>query len=464
MSGRPVALPSERNHVPSNEMALPPTAKPPRRGLESFASRDFRRYQLARVAVILGAEAQSVAVAWQVYSITHRALDLGYTGLALFLPGLLFLLPAGHVADRFDRRRIILVCYSLQVVCTAALLALTRMGLHSVLPIYAVLFLIGTGRAFSGPASSALIPHLVPEKHFVNAVTWGGAIFQFSNTVGPALGGVLYTLPLLRFFPDTRLEGAGIVYVFTLGTLGWFLVLVSSLAVRPGRMEHRAASLKVVLAGFRYVFRMPLLLGSFSLDLFVVLLGGAVALMPIFAQDILHTGPRGLGLLRAAPAVGALITSLLLARFPLRRKAGIRLFVCVAIFGAATIVFGISRSLWISLLALAFTGASDMISVIIRGSLLQLATPPEMRGRVSAVNSLFVGASNELGEFESGLTAHWWGAVRATIFGGVGSLVVAGLWSALFPGLRRADELSSAALLGQNKSESEPAPEAATLT
>ncbi len=445
-------------------MALPPTAKPPRRGLESFAFRDFRRYQLARVAVILGAEAQSVAVAWQVYSITHRALDLGYTGLALFFPGLLFLLPAGHVADRFDRRRIILVCYSLQVVCTAALLALTRMGLHSVLPIYAVLFLIGTGRAFSGPASSALIPHLVPEKHFVNAVTWGGAIFQFANTVGPALGGVLYTLPLLRFIPDTRLEGAGIVYVFTLGTLGWFLVLVISLAVRPGRMEHRAASLKVVLAGFRYVFHMPMLLGSFSLDLFVVLLGGAVALMPIFAQDILHTGPRGLGLLRAAPAVGALITSLLLARFPLRRKAGIRLFVCVAIFGAATIVFGISRSLWISLLALAFTGASDMISVIIRGTLLQLATPPEMRGRVSAVNSLFVGASNELGEFESGLTAHWWGAVRATIFGGVGSLVVAGLWSVLFPGLRRADELTSAALLGQHKSESQSAPEAATLS
>ncbi len=445
-------------------MAFPPAAKPPRRGLESFAFRDFRRYQLARVAVILGAEAQSVAVAWQVYSITHRALDLGYTGLALFLPGLLFLLPAGHVADRFDRRRIILVCYSLQIVCTAALLAITRMGLHRVLPIYAVLFLIGTGRAFSGPASSALIPHLVPEKHFVNAVTWGGAIFQFANTVGPALGGVLYTLPLVRFVPDTRLEGAGIVYVFTLGTLGWFLILVSSLAVRPGRMEHRATSLKVVLAGFRYVFNMPMLLGSFSLDLFVVLLGGAVALMPIFAQDILHTGPRGLGLLRAAPAVGALITSLLLARFPLRRKAGVRLFVCVAIFGAATIVFGISRSLWVSLLALAFTGASDMISVIIRGSLLQLATPPEMRGRVSAVNSLFVGASNELGEFESGLTAHWWGAVRATIFGGVGSLVVAGLWSVLFPGLRRADELTSAALLGQKDSRSESAPEAATLT
>jgi MFS family permease len=423
--------------------------KPPRRGLESFASRDFRRYQLARVAVILGAEAQSVAVAWQVYSITHRPLDLGYTGLALFLPGLLFLLPAGHVADRFDRRRIILVCYGLQVLCTTALLMLTRLDTRGVIPIYAVLFLIGTGRAFSGPASSALIPHLVPEKHFVNAVTWGGAIFQFANTVGPALGGVLFTLPLTRLVPDSRLEGPGIVYVFTLGTLGWFLVLVGSLQVRPGRMEHRAASLKVVLAGFRYVFHMPTLLGSFSLDLFVVLLGGAVALMPIFAQEILHTGPRGLGMLRAAPAVGALCMSLVMARFPFKRKAGIRLFVCVAVFGAATIVFGLSRSLWLSLAALAVSGAADMISVIIRGSLLQLATPPEMRGRVSAVNSLFIGASNELGEFESGLTAQWWGAVRATVFGGVGALVVAGLWSVLFPSLREADELTSAALRPQ---------------
>ena len=438
--------------------------RPPRRGLESFASRDFRRYQLARVAVILGAEAQSVAVAWQVYSITHRPLDLGYTGLALFLPGLVFLLPAGHVADRFDRRQIILLCYALQIVCTAALLALTLAGAPGVLPIYAVLFLVGTGRAFSGPASSALIPHLVPEEHFVNAVTWGGAIFQFSNTVGPALGGLLFTLPLVHFVPDTRLEGAGLVYVFTLGTLGWFLVLVWSLHARPGRMEHRAASLKVVLAGFRYVVNMPMLLGSFSLDLFVVLLGGAVALMPIFAHEILHTGPRGLGMLRAAPAVGALCTSLVMARFPFKRKAGVRLFVCVAIFGAATVVFGLSRTLWLSLAALAVSGAADMVSVVIRGSLLQLATPPEMRGRVSAVNSLFIGASNELGEFESGLTAQWWGAVRATVAGGVGALVVAGLWSTLFPDLRNADVLTSAMLRPKTDREADPAAGAATLS
>lgn len=426
-------------------MAESSSPKPPRRGLESFASRDFRRYQLARAAVILGAEAQAVAVAWQVYSITRRPLDLGFTGLALFLPGLLFLLPAGHVADRFDRRRIILLCYSLQVFCTAALFTLTRVGAHHVFAIYAVLFVVGTGRAFSGPASSALIPHLVPEQHFVNAVTWGGAIFQFANTMGPAVGGLLFTLTL-PFLAHAGLEGAGIVYLFTLLTLFFFLILIGSLRVRLGRMEHRAASLQVILAGFRYVLQMPVLLGSFSLDLFVVLLGGAVALMPIFANEVLHTGPRGLGMLRAAPAVGALCTSLVMARFPFRRKAGVRLFVSVALFGSAILVFALSHNLWLSLVALAISGAADMISVIIRGSVLQLATPPEMRGRVSAVNSLFIGASNELGEFESGLTAQWWGAVRATMVGGIGALTVAGLWSVFFPGLRKTDELTSAAL------------------
>ena len=420
--------------------------KRPRRGMEAFESSDFRRFQLARVAAVLGYAAQSVAVAWQVYSIPHRAIDLGYTGLAQFLPGLLFLLPAGHAADRFDRRQIILVCYALQSLCTAALLLLARAGLHGVFPIYLVLFFIGTARTFSGPANSALIPHLVPEAHFVNAVTWGATIFQFATIIGPALGGVLFTLPLVQFMPNTLLQGPGIVYVFTLATLLWSLVLVGSMRTRVGRMEHRALSLKVVLAGFQYMGRSPLLLGAASLDLFAVLLGGAVALTPIFASDILHTGPRGLGMLRAAPAAGAVTMSLLMARFPFRRHAGVRLFVCVAIFGAATVVFGLSRSLALSLAALYVAGAADCISVIIRGSLLQLATPPEMRGRVSAVNSLFIGASNELGEFESGLTAQWWGAVRATVFGGIGALAVAGLWTVVFPGLRRADELTAEAL------------------
>jgi MFS family permease len=338
------------------------------------------------------------------------------------------------------------------MVCTLALLRLTLSGLNGVYPIYAVLFLMGTGRAFSNPAGTALIPHLVPEHHFVNAVTWGATSFQFATIIGPALGGVLFTLPLVFLAPGSRLQGAGIVYVFTLCTLVWALALTSSLHVRPGRMEHRDLSLKVVLAGFQYMSKTPLLFGAASLDLFAVLLGGAVALTPIFASDILHAGPRGLGLLRAAPAAGSVVMSLLMARFPFRHRAGLRLFLCVGIFGVATVVFGVSRSLALSLAALFIAGAADAISVIIRGSLLQLATPPEMRGRVSAVNSLFIGASNELGEFESGLTAQWWGVVRATVFGGLGALAIAGLWAFLFPGLRRADELTADALRPQQAS------------
>jgi MFS family permease len=412
----------------------------------AFRSRDFRLYQAARLAVVTGAEAQAVAVAWQVYQITHRAIDLGYTGLALFLPGLLFLLPAGHIADRFDRRQVVLVCYCLQAVCTAALLAFAWQGMTRVMPIYAVLFLIGTGRSFSGPASSALIPQLVAKEDFVNAVTWGASIFQIATVVGPSIGGVLFTLPL-RGWAGGHVAGAGIVYLFTLATLGWYVLLVSQLHVRPGRMEHKAISVDVILAGVRYVWDKQVLLGSISLDLFAVLLGGAVALLPIFAHQILAAGPRGLGLLRAAPGIGALVVSLWLTAKPLRGRAGARMLVCYGIFGTMTILFGLSRSLPVSVLALLVLGASDMISVVIRSSILQLATPPEMRGRVSAVNSLFVGASNELGEFESGVTAQWWGAVRAVVIGGAGALAVTGLWAVFFPRLRNIDRLTPESLM-----------------
>jgi MFS family permease len=278
-------------------------------GAAAFAYRDFRLYQMARALVIMGAEAQAVAVAWQVYLITHRAIDLGYTGLALFLPGLIFMLPAGHAADRFDRRAVILVCYSLQLVCTLTLFLFAFRGIHHILPIYAVLFFIGTGRAFSGPASSALVPHLVPKEHFVNAVTWGATIFQLANIAGPALGGILFTLPLAQWGLP-HLAGAPVVFLCTLVTLLGFLALIGMLAVRPGRMEHRATTFDILLEGLRYVWRAKLLLGSVSLDLFVVLLGGAVALMPIFAENVLHTGARGLGMLRAAPALGALTVSI----------------------------------------------------------------------------------------------------------------------------------------------------------
>jgi MFS family permease len=414
----------------------------------AFKSRDFRLYQTARLMVILGAEAQSVAVAWQVYALTHSALDLGYTGLALFLPGLFVMLAAGHAADRYDRRKIILLCYGLQACGTAVLLWLslsaTALQHGRVWPIYAVLVGIGLGRAFSGPAASAMLPSLVPKEDFVNAVTWGATVFQIANMSGPAVGGLLFTLPLAGV--AAVCNGAPLVYSFTLLMLLGFVVLVSMIRAKMVTTEKKAFSMKTVLAGLEYVWRAKLLLGSISLDLFAVLLGGATALLPIFATDILHAGPRGLGLLRAMPSVGALAVSLLMVVRPIKRKAGLTMLVCVGIFGAATVVFGLSKSIYLSAAALVIVGASDMVSVVVRSSVLQLATPPEMRGRVSAVNWLFIGASNEFGEFESGVTAQWWGAVRAVVIGGIGSMLVTASASGLFPELRNADALTEEAL------------------
>jgi MFS family permease len=413
-----------------------------------FLSRDFRLYQTARLLVILGAEAQYIAVAWQVYQITHSPLYLGLTGLTIFAPAFFFMLAAGHVADRYDRRAVILACYSLQAFCTLALL---RFALHPnghVWPIYAVLFGVGLGRAFSGPASAAFLPSLVPSNHFVNAVTWGSIVFQIANIAGPAVGGLLFTLTL----PGSLAcwDGGAAVYAFTLMTLLAFLVLVGMMRTRPVRVVKNAFNLHSMLAGFRYVLHTRLLLGSFSLDLFAVLLGGATALMPIFATVILHAGPRALGLLRAMPALGALVVSLCLTFRPIQRNSGKLMLFCVAVYGSATVVFGLSRTIWLSLLALVIVGASDMVSVVIRASILQLATPPELRGRVSAVNGLFVGASNELGGYESGQTAQWWGAVPAVVVGGIGSLVVTLLAATLFPALRQTDELTTESLMKTN--------------
>ena len=416
----------------------------------ALQSRDFRLYQCARLMVIIGAEAQSVAVAWQVYEITHSALDLGLTGLALFLPGLLFMLAAGHTADRCDRRRIILCCYTLQAVCTAVLLSLSMttwaFANGRVWPIYAVLIGIGLGRAFSGPAASAMLPSLVPKNHFVNAVTWGATVFQIANMSGPAVGGLLFTLPLAGALAPWK--GAPAVYVFTLAMLISFIILVSMIRTPTAPSSKKSFTLRTVLAGLEYVWKTKLLLGSISLDLFAVMLGGATALLPIYATDILHAGPRGLGLLRAMPSVGALAISLTMLVHPIKRRAGATMLTCVAIFGAATVVFGLSKSMWLSLIALFFVGASDMVSVVVRSSILQLATPPEMRGRVSAVNWLFVGASNEVGEFESGVTASWWGAVPAVVVGGIGSLLVTAAAAVFFPRLREADALTTESLRG----------------
>jgi len=418
----------------------------------AFLSRDFRLYQTARLLGILGSEAQTIAVAWQVYKITGSALDLGLTGLALFVPGLFFMLAAGHVADRYDRRGIILVCYGLQAVCTLLLLRFATHGIARVWPIYAVLLGIGMGRAFSGPAASALLPSLVPKEHFVNAVTWGAIVFQTANIAGPAVGGLLFTLPLRGALAGWN--GAAVVYAFTLTMLLAFIALVGSMRTRPVRVVKNAFNLETMLAGFRYVWQAKLLLGSISLDLFAVLLGGATALLPIYAKEILHAGPGALGLLRAMPSIGALGVSLAMTVRPIKRDAGKLMLVCVAIFGAATVVFGLSRSMWLSLLALVIVGASDMVSVVVRSSILQLATPPEMRGRVSAVNWLFVGASNEFGEFESGVTAQWWGAVRAVVIGGIASMIVTGSAAGLFPALRRADALTAESLMEANREQS----------
>jgi MFS family permease len=436
-----------------SEVAGAPTEA---RAGSAFLSRDFRLYQTARLLVILGAEAQSIAVAWQVYQITHSPLDLGLTQLALFAPGLFFMLAAGHVADRYDKRWIILTCYGMQAVCT---LALMRFALHPtgrVWPIYAVLLGVGLGRAFSGPASSALLPSLIPKHHFVNAVTWGAIVFQIANIAGPSVGGLLFTLPLTGVLEQWH--GAAAVYAFTLATLMAFLVLVGAMRTKPAQAVKNAFNLETMLAGFHYVWETKLLLGSISLDLFAVLLGGATALLPIYATDILHQGPRALGLLRAMPSLGALVVSLVMTVRPIRHNAGKLMLFCVGVYGVATVVFGVSRTMWISLVALVIVGASDMVSVVIRASVLQLATPPEMRGRVSAVNWLFVGASNEFGGFESGVTAAWWGAVRAVVVGGIGSLIVTGAAVTLFPALRRADTLSAESLMQSNMQQSSAEP------
>ncbi|MFC6645942.1 MFS transporter [Granulicella cerasi] len=404
---------------------------------------EFRSLALARFIGTTGAEAQAVAVAWHVYQLTHSALALGYTGLALFLPGMLFVLPAGHVSDLFDRRRVLLICYLAQILASAGLLWLTLRGVSSVWPVYGFLFLIGTGRSFAGPAQQSLLPLLVPKEHFLNAVTWNASIFKTANMLGPMVGGILFTLPLARWIPAIgRLQGAPIVYCVALAAFVLFMVCISFVHPREAA-EKRGFSLDSALDGLRYVLSTRLLLGSISLDLFAVLFGGATSLLPIYAEQVLHGQATTLGLLRAMPSLGALGMSLYLSMRPLQRQAGKKMLWSVTIFALATIIFGISRSIPLSCCALFLLGAFDMVSMVVRGSILQLATPAEMRGRVSAVNMLFLGASNELGEYESGLTAHWWGAVRAVIFGGIASLSIVGLWAVFFPALRSVDRLTA---------------------
>jgi len=406
-------------------------------GTAAFEFSSFRFYQIARFCIVFCTEMQSVAVGWQVYEITHRPLDLGLTGLVQFLPGVLLFLIAGHTTDRVDRRKLLTVCYAGYGLSSLLLLVVTlhEEALHqagTVAPIFAILFLVGIVRSFSMPASRALLPQLVPEEHFQSAVAWNSGIFQGATILGPALGGLLYA-----FF-----HGPAVVYGTALGAA--VVAVLTTIRIRAAgqRLSREPFTLKTVLAGFQYIWTHKLVLGSISLDLFAVLLGGAVALLPVYAKEILHTGPWGLGMLRSAPAIGAGMMALLIAYKPIRRRAGATMLWCVGGFGLFTMIFGFSRSLPLSLVSLIFVGAADMVSVVVRGVLIQVETPDEMRGRVNAVDMIFIGASNELGEFESGLAAQWFGAVPAVVLGGFGTIIVTLLWARMFPELRRADQLA----------------------
>ncbi len=420
-----------------------PASADSRAGRIAFTHPDFVLFQIARFLIVAAVEMQAVAVGWQVYDITHRALDLGLVGLAQFLPGILLFLVSGHASDHFERRKVLGACYAGYALCSGLLLVIAERGAHSVRPIYAVLILLGVVRSFNGTASRSILPQLVPDEHFANAVAWNATTFQAATILGPSLGGILYA----------AFRGPSAVYATALLTAVGALVSMFRIKTRPQARRREPTTLKTVLAGLHFIWREKMVLGAISLDLFAVLLGGAVALLPVYAREILHTGPWGLGLLRTAPGVGAALMAVAVAHRPLRGRAGPTLLWSVAGFGICTILFGVSTSLALSLISLIFLGAADMVSVIIRATLVQLRTPDEMRGRVMAVDMVFIGTSNELGQFESGVTAQWFGTVPAVLLGGVGTLVVIALWAWRFPELRRAGKLHAMKSLAEEMAE-----------
>jgi len=390
----------------------------------------FLRYLIARCFGTLAVQMQTVAVGWQVYAATSNPLDLGLIGLSQFLPFILLILPAGHAADHYDRGRILTSCYFLNMMSAIALLAFSVFAVRSVRPVFAVMTLFGVTRAFAMPSAQALVPNLVRPELFAKATAVNSSVFQVCTIAGPTLGGLLY------------LAGAGVVF----GTVATLLAIstVLMMKVRIGARNATAqpgVTLRSLLSGLTFVRSKPVVLGAISLDLFAVLFGGATALLPIYARDILHTTSVGLGVLRTAPGFGAAVCALLLSVYPLDRRVGPWLFAGVAVFGAATVVFGLSTNIVVSVIALTLLGAGDMVSVYLRHLLVQLETPDEIRGRVSAVNAVFIGASNELGEFESGITAAWFGTVRAVVLGGIATMLVAATWAWWFPQLRRMDRL-----------------------
>ncbi len=404
------------------------TVEPSLRDL--LAQRRFVRYWVSRLTGNLANQMLLVAIAWQMYEITGSAWDLGLVGLYQFVPALLLTLVAGQVADRFNRGHIILACFVAQAVTSAVLwLAAVDGWLHREL-LLVLSIVLGAARAFQMPAQQALLPLLVTERLFPRAMAFSAGGLQVSVMGGPALGGFLFA------------AGAPVVYGVCLGLMLLACGLMLRVKIASVAPSREPVTLETVLAGVVFVWRRKLLLGAISLDLFAVLLGGATALLPIYAKDILMVGPWGLGLLRAAPAFGALVMSVVLTRWPLQEKVGRKLLLSVAVFGVAIMVFAVSTSFWLSMAALALSGAADMVSVVIRQTLVQLETPDEMRGRVSAVNTIFIGASNQLGEFESGATAALMGPVAAALVGGLGTLGVALLWGRWFPSLARRNRLS----------------------
>ncbi|AYG60827.1 MFS transporter [Rhizobium jaguaris] len=391
----------------------------------------YTYFFFARFLTAFATQVVSVSVGWQMYDHTGNPIYLGLIGLVQFLPSLLLILVTGTVADRYNRRMVAAVCILVGTICTAALLFLTVSGTFAPLPVFLILAVFGVERAFMTPATQSLAPNLIPPKDLSNAVTWNSMSWDAAAILGPVAGGLLYGIgPTISY--------SVAVLFFAAGSLLTFLI------PKPQqRTAHEARSLNEILAGFRFIWSEKVVLGAVSLDLFAVLLGGAVALMPVYARDILTLGPWGLGLLRAAPSFGAIAMGLFLATYPIRHRAGICMFIGVGMFGLGTLIFGISHTPWLSIAALAIMGASDLISVYVRETLITLWTPDHVRGRVNAVNMVFVGASNELGEFRAGTMAHYFGAVPAVVIGGIGTLAVAIIWASGFPQLRQIDSLNA---------------------
>ena len=397
----------------------------------AFRHSSYTRFFFARFLLSFSQQIVSVAVGWQMYDQTGKAIYLGLIGLVQFLPSLLLILVTGSVADRHNRRAIAALCSLVSALCTLALLVMTATDTFAPWPVFAVLLIFGIERAFMSPAVQSLAPNLVPEHALSNAIAWNSSSWQLAAITGPVLGGLLY--------------GISATTAYTVAVV--FSILGAALLYMIPKPEQKTAgetkSWAMILGGFSFIRAEKVVLGAISLDLFAVLLGGATALMPIFARDILTLGPWGLGLLRAAPGLGAIVMAVFLAAYPLKHRAGLYMFIGVALFGVGTIIFGVSTNTEVSIAALALMGAADMISVYVRESLIALWTPDHLRGRVNAVNMVFVGASNELGEFRAGTMASIFGAVPAVVIGGIGTLVVAAIWASSFPKLRRIDTLDA---------------------